>query len=98
VAGRNFKWKNGAFAASAFGLGVVAGVFLKAVIERMQERGRDNQAHRENERTVAYPENLPDALERREPAPHAGQPRFGGTGALGFSPAAVTRPTGEPSE
>jgi len=43
---------------------------------------------------VTFGENLPDSLERREPAPEPGQPRFGGTGAIGFSPAAATEPGG----
>jgi sugar (pentulose or hexulose) kinase len=49
---------------------------------------------REYERTVRYDENLPESLGRREPAPYPGQPRYGGTGALGVSPASVvaTRP------
>ena len=38
---------------------------------------------------LTYDENLPEPLGRREPAPYTGQPRFGGTGALGVSPAAV---------
>ena len=96
MAGHNLKWSSGAFAASIFGLGVVTGLFLIAAVQRTQELGRRQRAHRENERTVAYDENLPDSLERREPAPHPGQPRYGGTGALGVSPAAVTPPHGDP--
>ena len=49
---------------------------------------------RESKHTMVYDENLPESLERREPAPEAGQPRFGGTGAIGFSPAAATDPVG----
>jgi hypothetical protein len=90
MAGQNLKWRSGALAASGFGLGMVAGLFLRKAAERTQELGRRKQAHEENERTVIYNENLPDPLERREPAPHEGQPRFGGTGAIGFSPAAAT--------
>ena len=96
MAGQNLKWVSGAFAASVFGLGVVTGLFLKAAVQRTQELARHKHAHRENERTVTYDENLPDSLERREPAPHPGQPRYGGTGALGISPAAVTPPDGDP--
>ena len=90
MTGHNLKWRSGALAASGFGLGVIAGLFLKKAAERTQELGRRIQARGENERTVTYDENLPDSLERREPAPHEGQPRFGGTGAIGFSPAAAT--------
>ena len=90
MAGQNLNWRSGALAASGFGLGVVAGLFLRKAAERTQELGRRKQAHEENERTLTYDENLPDSLERREPAPHEGQPRFGGTGAIGFSPAAAT--------
>ena len=90
MAGQNLRWRSGALAASGFGLGVVAGLFLKQAVERTQELGRRKQAHEENERTVTYEENLPDSLERRELAPQEGQPRFGGTGAIGFSPAAAT--------
>jgi hypothetical protein len=77
-------------AASAFVLGVVTGLFLKEVVQHGQQFARRRWAHRENERTVTYGDNLPDSLERREPAPEAGQPRVGGTGAIGFSPAAAT--------
>jgi hypothetical protein len=87
----NLRWGTGT--GSAFVLGVVAGLVLKEAVQRAQERARRMGAHGENERTVTYDENLPDALERREPAPEQGQPRFGGTGAIGFSPAAVTPPS-----
>ena len=92
MAGLNLRWRSGALAASAFGVGVVTGLFLKDAVQRTQELARRKQAHRENERTVAYDENLPDALERREPAPREGQPRYGGTGAIGFSPEAARDP------
>ena len=81
-------------AASAFVLGVVAGLFLKEAVQYGQQLARRRLAHRENERTVTYGENLPESRERREPAPEEGQPRFGGTGAIGFSPAAATDTTG----
>ena len=81
-------------AASAFVLGVVTGLFLKEVAQRGQQAARRKWTHREHERTVTYGDNLPDSLERREPAPAPGQPRFGGTGAIGFSPAAATEPEG----
>jgi hypothetical protein len=72
---------------------MVAGLVLKEAVQRAQDLARRKYAHRERERTVAYDENLPDALERREPAAEQGQPRYGGTGAIGFSPAAVTPPS-----
>jgi len=79
-----------------FVLGLVAGVFLKDAVKQIYARGRTALWHREYERTVTYDENLPDSLERREPAPHPGQPRYGGTGAIGVSPAAVVTP--QPAE
>ena len=96
MARQNLTWRSGAFAASAFGLGVIAGLFLKEVVQRTQELARHKQAHRENNDVVVYGENLPEPLERREPAPQQGQPRYGGTGAIGISPAAVTPPPDEP--
>ena len=87
----NLRWGTGT--GSAFVLGMVAGLFLKEAVQRAQERVRRQDAHRENERTVAYDDNLPDSLERREPAPAEGQPRYGGTGAIGFSPAVATTPS-----
>ena len=88
MAGWNLRW--GTRTGSAFVLGMVAGLFLKEAVQRAQDLARRKYAHREYERTVAFDDNLPDALERREPAPEQGQPRYGGTGAIGFSPAAVT--------
>jgi hypothetical protein len=88
MAGQNLEGKIGA----AFVLGVVVGVFLKSAAQRIRERGQASLWHREYERTVTYAENLPDSLARREPAPQEGQPRYGGTGALGVSPAAVETP------
>jgi hypothetical protein len=96
MAGQNLKWRSGALAATGFGLGVLTGVFVKEAVQRTRERTRRTQAHREHERTVSYDQNLPDALERREPAPQEGQPRFGGTGAIGFSPAAATAKPRDP--
>ena len=87
----NLRWGTGS--ASAFALGMVAGLFLKEAVQRAQERARRQGAHRDYERTVAFEDNLPDSLERREPAPVEGQLRYGGTGAIGFSPAAVTPPS-----
>jgi hypothetical protein len=82
-------------ASSAFVLGVVTGLFLKDAATHIYERGRSRPWHREYERTVTYDDNLPGSLERREPAPERGQPRFGGTGAIGVSPAAVVTPRPE---
>lgn len=76
-------------ASSSFALGVIAGLLLKDAPKNVFERARAWLWHRELERTLTYDENLPDSLARREPAPEAGQPRFGGTGALGVSPVAV---------
>ncbi len=86
MTGRNLSWTS---AGSGFVVGVVAGLFLKEGVQRAQDMLRRKQAHRDSTRTVRYGENLPDPLERREPAPHKGQPRYGGTGAIGFSPAAA---------
>ena len=85
MAGQNLEWQIG----SAFALGVVVGLFLKTGAKQMQQHAQGGLWHREYERTVTYDENLPDSLERREPAPHEGQPRFGGTGAIGVPPATV---------
>ena len=75
--------------ASAFALGLAAGLLLRTPAKRLKEIARSGRWHREYERTVAYGENLPEQLERREPEPRPGQPRFGGTGALGVSPESV---------
>lgn len=71
----------------AFALGVIVGLVVKQTVKELYERVRAAQWHREYERTVAYGENLPDSLERREPP--AEQIRYGGTGALGVSPASA---------
>ena len=78
---------------SAFILGVVAGVFLKESIQWLQASVRRKQTQLDHDHTVVYDANMPEPLERREPAPEQGQPRFGGTGAIGFSPATVTPPS-----
>jgi hypothetical protein len=78
---------------SAFILGVVAGVFLKESIQWLQVSVRRKQTQLDQDHTVVYDANMPEPLERREPAPEQGQPRFGGTGAIGFSPATVTPPS-----
>jgi hypothetical protein len=77
------------FASSAFALGVLTGLFLKDAVSQMYERARNRVWRRDYERTDTYGENLPESLARREPAPDPGQPRFGGTGAIGVSSAAV---------
>jgi hypothetical protein len=81
-----------AVAVSAFVCGVAAGLFVREALQRTQELVRRKRAHREHESTVTYDDNLPDSLERREPAPHEGQPRYGGTGAIGVSPATAAMP------
>ncbi len=78
-----------AIAGSAFALGVVTGLFLKEAGKQMGERARTARWHHEYEQTVTYAQNLPDSLARREPSPQADQPRFGGTGAIGVSPASA---------
>ena len=72
---------------SAFALGLVTGLVLSGSGRQLFDRARTAIWHRGVEDTVTYPQNLPDSLTRREPA--SGQPRFGGTGALGVSPAAA---------
>jgi hypothetical protein len=81
---------------SAFVLGVLTGLFLKDAASQVYRRTRNRVWHRDYERTVTYDENLPESLGRREPAPDLGQPRYGGTGAIGVSPAAVV--TAQPDE
>lgn len=71
---------------AAFALGLATGLLLQGPAKRLYERARLARWHREYEGTVAYDQNLPEQLERREPAPRPDQPRFGGTGALGVSP------------
>jgi hypothetical protein len=107
MAGPNLEWSNAAnwadearhrsgrgvaWAASAFVCGVATGLFMREALQRTQELARRKRAHRELERTVTYDDNLPHVLERREPAPQAGQPRYGGTGAIGVSPAVGATP------
>ena len=72
-------------AGSGFALGLAVGLFARGAADQLRDRGRAAQWRRESERTLTYDENLPDSLTREDPAP--GQPRFGGTGALGVSPA-----------
>jgi hypothetical protein len=76
-------------AGAAFVLGLVTGMVLRDTARQMYRRTRNGLWDRDYERTVEYSENLPESLARREPAPDAAHPRYGGTGALGVSPAAV---------
>ena len=71
---------------SSFVLGLLAGFLLKDSAKRAYKRARLGQWHRGYEETVTYGQNLPEQLERREPEPQPGQPRYGGTGALGVPP------------
>jgi len=73
---------------ATFVLGFVAGLLLRDTVGQIYEQARRGTRHRPG-RTIVYDENLPDSLARREPAPDPGQPRFGGTGAIGVSPRAV---------
>ena len=91
MAGQN---DNRALIGSAFTLGLVAGLLLKGNVQRMVAAARGRTWHRQVGRTVTYDNNLPEQLERREPAPWPGQPRFGGTGAIGVSSSAVSSSMG----
>ena len=79
----------GILTGSAFALGVVTGLLMKGAAKQVRERARAAESHLEYEETVEYDANLPDTLGRREPRPYPGQPRFGGTGALGVHPGAA---------
>ena len=79
----------------AFGLG--AGLLLNGAAKRLFKRARAGTWHRQVGRTVTYDNNLPDQLERREPAPWPGQPRFGGTGAIGV-PTAIANSAARAAE
>jgi hypothetical protein len=81
-----------AIAGLAFALGVVTGLCVKGAATWTRDAVRRGQWHRDYERTVTYDENLPDSLQRREPPPHPDQVRYGGTGALGVSPASANTP------
>src|SRR5262245_3631402 len=81
---------------TCFVLGLVAGMALKDAARQTLERARNRPWHRDDEHTVEYDENLPDSLARREPSSETPHPRFGGTGALGVSPAAAR--TARPEE
>ena len=71
---------------AGFAVGLAAGLLLQGPAKRLYERARLARWHRAYEETVTYDQNLPEQLERREPAPRPNQPRFGGTGAIGVSP------------
>jgi hypothetical protein len=83
---------------SAFALGLGTGLLLKGIAQRLFEPARGRRWRRQVERTVTYDNNLPDQLERREPAPWPGQPRFGGTGAIGVPSAAASSSVGRAAE
>lgn len=89
MAGQTYERKAVLIAGSAFSLGLVAGLFLKDGAKHIYQRARATRWHRTYERAVTYDENLPDQLTRRE---LPGQPRYGGTGALGVSPTAARAP------
>ena len=79
-------------AGSAFVLGLAAGFVIRGGAKEMFDRVRRVLWHRGYKHTVTYDDNLPESMSRREPAPHEGQPRYGGTGAIGVSPASVVAP------
>ena len=83
---------------SAFALGLGVGLILNGVAQRLFDPARRRTWHRDVKRTITYDENLPDQLERREAAPWPGQPRFGGTGAIGVPSAAVSASAGRTPE
>jgi hypothetical protein len=97
MVGRNLEQQSGGRlgASAAFALGVVTGILLNGAAKRTYDALRRRQWHREHEKTVTYNENIPEPLGRREPAPYAGQPRYGGTGAIGVPTSAAARPTRE---
>ena len=97
MAGQNSERNPVVLAGSAFALGVVVGLVLKDLVTQLVERARVSQWHWDYERTELYDENLPETLGRRESAPESGQPRYGGTGALGVHPAAASTASEEKS-
>ena len=78
--------RNGMLIGSAFAIGLASGFLFRDAAMQLYKRARAGWWHREYERTVAYDQHLPDQLERREPEPRPGQPRYGGTGAIGVPP------------
>ena len=91
MAGHYFKQDSAVLAGSSFALGVITGLVLHRFGKEMLELVRIKAWHHGYERTVTYDQNLPDTLGRREPPPEPGQPRFGGTGAIGVHPSAAGR-------
>jgi hypothetical protein len=89
MAGHYLRDDSAVLAGSAFALGLVTGLVVKGVAKEAIEAVRRKAWKRSYERTVTYDDNLPDSLARREPPPEQGQPRYGGTGALGVHPDAV---------
>ena len=89
MAGQKREQNSVVIAGSAFALGMVAGFILKDAAKQWFDRVCLSQWHRDYEQTDMYDDNLPETLGRREPEPESGQPRFGGTGALGVHPAQV---------
>jgi len=79
-----------------FALGVLTGVVLNGPLRQLYKRAR--LPYRATGRAVVYDDNLPPSLSRREPVSSTGQPRFGGTGALGVSPRAVDGTLGRVEE
>jgi len=82
-----------ALGGATFVLGFVAGLALRDTVGQIYERARRGSWHHSGS-TIVYDENLPASLARREPAPQPGQPRYGGTGAMGVSPRAVDATVG----
>lgn len=74
-----------------FALGMLTGLALKEVFTATRKAVGHRLVHHDVDDTVSYGANMPDSLERREPAPEQGQPRFGGTGAIGVPPAVVMK-------
>ena len=74
-------------AGTAFAAGLAVGFFAKDAAKQMYDSVRNGPWRHDHAGTVTYDNNLPRQLERREPAGE--QPRFGGTGSLGVSPAVV---------
>lgn len=78
--------------ATAFAAGIVVGLVAREAATQMIKAARRKWSHHEYENTVTYDQNLPPSLHRRE---HPDQPRFGGTGAIGVSPAVAATPTSD---
>jgi hypothetical protein len=74
-------------ASTAFAAGLAVGLLARGGAKQMYDSLRNRPWGRGDTGTVTYDNNLPAQLKRREPAGE--EPRFGGTGALGVSPAVV---------